>query len=105
MKTQERNHLSVLERIATLAGQHIRETAGQLGETAARTSEGLEERLDNIEMKFNEVRDSVIDKTKEYSRTTNSYVRKNPWAAVGISAGCAFLVGMFIGWRHDNSTS
>ncbi len=102
MTTQERNHSPVLDRTATRAGQHIRETAGQLGETAARASEGLEKSLDNIQLKFNDVRDSVIDKTKKYSRATNSYVRKNPWIAVGITAGFAFLAGMFIGRRRDD---
>ena len=91
-----------MDRIATRAGRNIRQTADQFGESVARAREGLEESLDDIEMKFNDVRDSVIDKTKEYSRTTNSYISKNPWTVIGISAGFAFLVGMFIGRRRDD---
>lgn len=102
MNTQERNQVPVIDRIAAGVGQQIRETAGQLRETAARAGEELEERLDNIEMKFDDVRDTVMDKAKEYSRTSNSYIRKNPWAAIGISAGFAFLVGMLIGRRRDD---
>ena len=102
MNTKERNHPPVLDRIVTHAGQHIRETTSQLGETAARASEGLGESLDNIEMKFNDVRDSVTAKTKEYSRTVNNYVGKNPWAAIGITAGLAFMVGMLVGRRPDH---
>ena len=102
MNTQERNQAPVLDRTATRPSQYIRETAGQLGETAARATEGLEESLDNIQTKIKGVRDSVIDKTKEYSRTTNNYVRKNPWTAMGISAGAAFLVGMLIGRRRND---
>lgn len=102
MNTKERNHPPVLDRIVTHAGQQMRESASQLGESVARTTEGLEESLDNIEMQFNEVRDSVADKTKKYSRTVNRYVSKNPWAAIGISAGFAFMVGMLVGRRNEN---
>jgi ElaB/YqjD/DUF883 family membrane-anchored ribosome-binding protein len=102
MNTEEQNLPPVLDQITTGVGQDIRETTSYLNETRARTSEGLEESLDNIKMKFNDVRNSVVDKTKEYARTTNSYIRKNPWAVIGISAGFAFLVGMLIGRRRDD---
>jgi ElaB/YqjD/DUF883 family membrane-anchored ribosome-binding protein len=91
MNTQERNHVPVLDQLGT--------RAGELEETVARASEGLEESLGHLETRVNEVCESVIDKTKAYSRTANSYVTKNPWAAIGISAGCAFLAGMLIGRR------
>jgi ElaB/YqjD/DUF883 family membrane-anchored ribosome-binding protein len=100
MNTEERNQQPVVDRTNTRSGQYMRETAGQLGETAARVTEGMEESLDNIQMKFNDLRDSVIDKTKEYSRTANGYVSRNPWTAIGISTGVAFLVGMLIGRRR-----
>ena len=102
MNNQERNQIPDLERTTTRAGQKIRETAGQIGDTAARASEGLQENLDNIQLKFNDLRDSVIDTTKEYSRTANSYVSRNPWIAMGISAGLAFLAGMFVGRRQGD---
>lgn len=99
MNTQERNHQSELDRIAARAGQKMRETAGKLEKTAARAGEGLEKNLDNIETKFNDLRDSVIDKTKETSRTAEKYLHKKPWVAIGISAGVAFLTGIFLGRR------
>lgn len=99
--TKEQNHPPVMDRISMLAGQHIGETAEQIRETATQASEGLEESLDNIRMKFNDVRDTVTDTSKQYSRSVNDYVSKNPWVAIGISAGCAFLAGMLIGRRRD----
>jgi ElaB/YqjD/DUF883 family membrane-anchored ribosome-binding protein len=86
----------------TRTGQRIRETAGQIGETAAKATERLEQSFDNIEEQFNELRDSVIDRTKTYSRQTNKFVGKNPWTAIGISAGVAFLAGMFIGRKRGD---
>ena len=41
MNTSEQNQLQDVDRISVRAGRRIRETAGQLGETAARASEGL----------------------------------------------------------------
>jgi len=102
MKTQERNHHGVLDRTLARAGQHIHETADQLGETATRASDRLEESFDDIRTKFNDVRDSVTGKTRTYAGTLNSYVGKNPWVAIGISAGFAFLAGMLIGRRRDD---
>ena len=102
MNRQDGNHPSVIERTPTRIGQNIRETADQLGETAARASEGLEGNIENIGAKFNDARTSVFDKTKEYARTTDDYVSRNPWVAVGISAGVAFLVGMLIGRKRDD---
>lgn len=101
MNTQEQNHPQVLERVGTRAGQQIRETASQLGETAARATEGLEQGLNTIGTKFNGVRDSVVDKTKGYMKTTDDYVSKNPWVAVGISAGVAFIAGMLFGRKRN----
>ena len=66
MNRQDGNHPSVIERTPTRIGQNIRETADQLGETAARASEGLEGNIENIGAKFNDARTSVFDKTKEY---------------------------------------
>jgi ElaB/YqjD/DUF883 family membrane-anchored ribosome-binding protein len=102
MKTQERTHPEMLDRIATRTAQHVRETAGEAVETAARAGEGLAESLDTIEMKFNDIRDSVVERTKEYSRATNTYVRRNPWVVIGISAGIAFLAGMVVGRRRGD---
>jgi ElaB/YqjD/DUF883 family membrane-anchored ribosome-binding protein len=101
MNNQEQNQLPVADRLPTGIGEQIRQTAGRLGESAARASEKSAETLDNIGKKLDDVCDSVIDKTKEYSRATDSYVRKNPWVAVGISAGFAFLAGVLIGRRRD----
>jgi len=100
MNTKERNHEPALDRIITRADKQIHDTADQIGEVAARAGEGLEESIESIEMKFNDLRDSVIDKSKEYSKTTERYVSRNPWVSIGISAGFAFLIGMLVGRRR-----
>jgi ElaB/YqjD/DUF883 family membrane-anchored ribosome-binding protein len=101
MKTHEHNHHpQVMEEATAHVGQHIRDTAEQLRQTVARARQELEESLENIETRFNEARDAVVHKTKQYARSTDRYVNKNPWKAVGISAGVAFLAGMLIARRR-----
>ena len=98
MKTQERNNEHrnnepVLEEIA-------RHTGTRLRETTARAGAGLEERFDKIGMRISKARGTVVDTTKKYSRQANTYVKKNPWTAIGLTSGFALLVGVFIGRRR-----
>src|SRR5258705_2152695 len=102
MRAQEHNRTPVLEETTDHIGQHFRETADQLRQTVARACQELGEGLENIERKFTEARDTVVHKTKQYARTTDRYVNKNPWKAVGISAGVAFLAGVVIARRRSH---
>jgi ElaB/YqjD/DUF883 family membrane-anchored ribosome-binding protein len=101
MKTHERDEGTALDRVASRVGQQIRDTADHLRETAGRAGEALEDRLDNVQMKFDDVRESLVDTTKEFAKAANRTARKNPWTAIGISAGIAFLLGVLIGRRRD----
>ncbi|HEY6190706.1 MAG TPA: DUF883 domain-containing protein [Bacteroidota bacterium] len=102
MRSQEHTHTPVLEEASDHVGQHFRETADHLRETVARARQELQEGLENIEKKFTEARDTVVHKTKQVARTTDRYVNKNPWKAVGISAGVAFLAGIIIARRRPH---
>jgi ElaB/YqjD/DUF883 family membrane-anchored ribosome-binding protein len=102
MKSHERSQPSVLEETTDHVGQHFRETADHLRQTVARARQDLEESLENIEKKFNDTRDAVVHKTKQVARSTDRYVNKHPWKAVGISAGVAFLAGVVIARRRNH---
>lgn len=109
MATHERNHtsstsgqFSSAERAASRVGQEVRDTAKNLSENAAKAGQGLQEGMDAFKEKFNEARDTVVEKTKDYARVTNNYVNENPWIAVGISTGIGFLLGMMITNRRSN---
>jgi ElaB/YqjD/DUF883 family membrane-anchored ribosome-binding protein len=100
MNSHDRNHPPVAEQIAARAGQQIREVADHIGDTAIRASEGLTDGIGRIETKFSDVREAIADKTREYSRKTNKVVSENAWLAMGITAGCAFIVGLLVGRRR-----
>ncbi len=100
MNSQDRKHPPVVDQIVTQAGQQIRGIADQIGETAEWAGEGLAHGLDRIEKKYAGVRDAIVDTTKEYSKRTNRVVKDNPWVAMGVTAGFAFVVGVLVGRRR-----
>jgi ElaB/YqjD/DUF883 family membrane-anchored ribosome-binding protein len=102
MNNRDRNTTEVLEHTQTYTGEPLRETLGRPGDIAARAGESLKESLGGLGEKIGGVRDSVLDRTKEYWRTTDGYVGRNPWVAVGISAGVAFLAGLLVGRRRND---
>lgn len=77
----------------------LRATAGQagerIGEARARAEDTLRaarERLADLEV---QARERAPDAAGEADR----YVRDNPWQAVGIAAGVAFLLGVIVSRR------
>jgi len=102
MNNKDRNTTDTMDRTQTYAGEPLRDTLGQASEATARAAESVRESLGNLGQKIGGVRDSVVDKTKEYWRTTDGYVGRNPWVAVGVSAGVAFLAGLLIGRRRSD---
>jgi ElaB/YqjD/DUF883 family membrane-anchored ribosome-binding protein len=102
MNNQERNTATVLDREDTTPGQHVRDTPGELLEPMLRAGQDFKESLGQLGTRIGTVRDNVVGKTKDYWRTTDNYVARNPWVAVGVSAGVAFLAGMLIGRRRSD---
>ena len=38
----------------------------------------------------------VVNKTKEAAKSTDTYVKENPWQAVGLGAAVGFVIGLLI---------
>jgi ElaB/YqjD/DUF883 family membrane-anchored ribosome-binding protein len=70
--------------------------AGQAASSAAqRVSEGLEQGRAALA----DVQEIVTERARECLRTTDSYVRENPWQAVGMAAGLGMIIGLLLGRR------
>lgn len=46
-----------------------------------------------------EMQGAITEKTRACVEATDSYVRDNPWQAVGIAAGAGFLLGLLLARR------
>ena len=79
---------ALLQATAEAAGEKV----GALRARAQRT-------LDDAKAKLAKLDDAVIDQAKEAARSTDKYVRENPWGAVGIAAAAGVLVGLLISRR------
>jgi len=56
---------------------------------AQETIAGAKESLSNIE-------GQLSDKAKAVATSTDDFVHRNPWEAVGVAAGLGLLIGLFI---------
>jgi len=72
----------------------LKVTSSVVGEKAAEARVKVEESLKVAQDKLSVVQDNVRAKGQEAFSVTDSYVRDNPWNAVGIAAGVGFLLGI-----------
>ena len=83
---------------STLSGtrHQTHDVAGDFTEHELHTGEHPQKGMENFRERFNGIKDTVVDRTKQYARVTDDYVNENPWIAVGIGAGIGFLIGMML---------
>lgn len=55
--------------------------------------------LNNARESFSAVEDTLTEKAKVVAESTDDFVHRNPWEAVGVAAGLGLLIGLFIGRR------
>ncbi len=70
-----------------------------VGEAAASAAQRVGESLEQGRAALADMQAILTERTKEYARTTDVYVRDNPWQAVGIAAGIGLIIGLFMGRR------
>ncbi len=74
----------------------LKATANQAGARIAAARVKLEESLTVAKTRIAEGQEAALARTKIAAKTTDHYVRANPWNAVGIAAGVGFVLGLLI---------
>jgi len=59
----------------------------------------VQAKLDNAKQMLGQLGTQVQDGAKQAMDTTDTYVRDNPWRAVGISAAVGAIIGILIARR------
>lgn len=72
----------------------LRTTAASTGDEVDLARSKLKDQLSRAKSAYSDIEASAIDSYKEYSEQTDTYVRENPWRAVGIAAAVGVLVGL-----------
>jgi ElaB/YqjD/DUF883 family membrane-anchored ribosome-binding protein len=75
----------------------LKATASQAGSKIAEVRKSVEDSLSQIKPLFDKAKTYTAETTKAAVETTDSYVRENPWTAVGAGTGTAFLLGLALG--------
>ncbi len=73
----------------------LRATVGEAGETAAAARAKMRETLESAKLKLG----PLAEEAAERVRAADSYVRANPWQAVGIAALAGIALGLLISRR------
>lgn len=77
----------------------LKATAGQAGEKVGEARVRAEEKLRAAKVRLGELEQKARARATDAAGEADRYVRDNPWQAVGISAGLAFLVGVLVARR------
>jgi len=80
--------------------QELLKTVQSEGQTRLTEVKGqVQAKLDNAKQMLGQLGTQVQDGAKQAMDTTDTYVRDNPWRAVGISAAVGAIIGILIARR------
>jgi ElaB/YqjD/DUF883 family membrane-anchored ribosome-binding protein len=74
-------------------------TAGQAGEKIQRARERATETVRVARERLSDAQEQVVKQAKVAAKQTDDFVHDNPWQAVGIAAGVAFIIGVLVSRR------
>jgi ElaB/YqjD/DUF883 family membrane-anchored ribosome-binding protein len=98
----ETNTERLLEDLHTVihdAEELLRTTAGQAGEHIAQARAKAEASLQSARSLLAALGDSAAARARNAARSADSYVRGNPWVAVGTGAAVGLLLGLLLARR------
>jgi ElaB/YqjD/DUF883 family membrane-anchored ribosome-binding protein len=74
-------------------------TAGQAGEKIQQARERARETVRVARDRLSASQEEVTRRAREAAKDADKYVHENPWQAVGIAAGVAFIIGVLVSRR------
>lgn len=81
------------------AQELLKMTANEVGDKAVALRSRMQTRLDQAKAELARLQEVTVVKAKEVGQATDTYVRENPWQAVGVAAGAGFLIGLLVSRR------
>ena len=77
-----------------------KEKSEELLQTTARSVGALADQIEQTvnagKEKLGELQTALVEKTRQAAKTTDQYVRQNPWQAIGAAAGLGFIIGFLM---------
>ena len=97
--TSKQKLVADLKLVVADAEELLRATASQAGEKVSAARERIQASLGTAKVKLAEAERVLVDKTKDAAKSTDEFVRDNPWQAVGIAAAAGLVLGVLISRR------
>jgi ElaB/YqjD/DUF883 family membrane-anchored ribosome-binding protein len=77
----------------------LKQAASATGKQAEELREQAAEALHKARLRMGEAQVTLREQTRKTLRDTDGWVHANPWQAVGVAAGVAFLLGLLVSRR------
>lgn len=71
----------------------LHQTEGDVGDRVSEVKSRIADKLDDAREKLHGVGAAKVESVRTAARSTDAYVRENPWTAVAIAAGVGILIG------------
>lgn len=72
----------------------------ELGNGAEQWRVRAQDRLGELRDQLSSIRHDAAERVLSTGRTTNAFVHRNPWAAVGLASGLGILAGLLLNSRR-----
>jgi len=98
--SQQRDQLSDdMHAVIKDAEELLKNSEMQASEGFKKARSRFEGSLSKAKAEIARVEDAALEKAKAAASATDTYVRENPWQAVGVGAAVGLVVGLLIGRR------
>lgn len=74
----------------------LRLIADQAGDNVTDLRFRLEDKIARYTKNLTRLQHASVDKVRQVGHATDEYVHHEPWKAIGIAAGVAFILGMLV---------
>ena len=81
------------------AEELLKLTAGQAGDKVTEMRLRMQARMEQAKADLARLQDVAVVGAKDAGRAADVYVHENPWQAIGVAAGVAFLAGLLVSRR------
>ncbi|MBJ7314114.1 YqjD family protein [Rugamonas sp. CCM 8940] len=89
--------MSDLQNVIHEAESWLDDSTDQLGAEAGKARRHFEDALLTAKSDLRRLEEGVLARGRQAARSTQVYVRDNPWKAVGLGAAVGVIAGMLIG--------
>jgi ElaB/YqjD/DUF883 family membrane-anchored ribosome-binding protein len=91
--------MSDLKTVVADAEALLKATAGHMGDKVEAARSRAEDSVRQARERLESLEGDLSERARDTAEDAERYVKDNPWAAIGIAAGVAFVVGLLVGRR------